>query len=68
MAVNMKDVAAYLSALPKGVLTPNEMRAILKYGEKTEPYMNEHYVEGGLTTLRRVFEGSADTQTGTGAQ
>lgn len=61
MAVNMKDVAAYLSALPKGVLTPNEMRAVLKYGESTEKYMNEHYVESNVTTMRRVFDGTATT-------
>lgn len=58
MAVNMKDVASYLAALPKGVLTPNEMRVVLKYGESTEAYMNEHYIEGNVTTMRRVFEGS----------
>jgi len=58
MAVNMKEVAAYLSALPKGVITPNEMRAVLKYGESKEAYMNEHYVESGLTTMRRVFDGT----------
>lgn len=57
MAVNMKDVAAYLNALPKGVLTYNEMRVILRYGEKVEAYMNEHYVDSGLTTLKRVYDG-----------
>lgn len=56
MAVNMKDVAVYLNSLPKGVITYNEMRVILKYGEKTDAYMNEHYVESGLTTLKRVYE------------
>jgi phage portal protein BeeE len=56
MAVNMKDVAAYLSALPKGVLTYNEMRAVLRYGEKSEAYMNEHFVESGLVPLRSVYE------------
>lgn len=58
MAVNMKDVAAYLAALPKGVLTPNEMRVVLKYGESKEAYMNEHYIESNITTMRRVFEGN----------
>lgn len=58
MAVNMKDVAAYLAALPAGVLTPNEMRVVLKYGESSEAYMNEHYVESNVTTMRRVFEGT----------
>jgi phage portal protein BeeE len=61
MAVNMKDVAAYLSALPKGVITYNEMRTILKYGEIDLPYMNEHYVDAGLTTLKRVFEDANTT-------
>lgn len=58
MAVNMKEVAAYLAALPKGILTPNEMRVVLKYGESSEAYMNEHYIESNLTTMKRVFEGS----------
>lgn len=58
MAVNMKDVAAYLSALPPGVLTPNEMRVVLKYGESTEPYMNEHYIANNMTTMKRVFDGT----------
>lgn len=57
MAVNMGDVAKYLAALPKGVLTYNEMRSALRYGEKTEDYMNEHFVDAGLTTLKRVYEG-----------
>lgn len=56
MAVNMRDVAAYLSALPKGVLCPNEMRVILKYGEINEQYMKEFYVDQGMTTLKRVFD------------
>jgi len=66
MAVNMKDVASYLSALPKGVLTYNEMRVVLKYGEKSEAYMNEHYVESGLVTLKSVYEGTA-TNNGAGS-
>lgn len=65
MAVNMKDVAAYINSLPKGVLTYNEMRSILKYGEKTEAYMNEHYVESGLTTLKRVYDDSVNPQQAT---
>lgn len=63
MAVNMKDVAAYLNALPKGLLTPNEMRSIIRWGEKNEPFMNEHYVDSGLTTLKRVFDGPAEVVT-----
>lgn len=66
MAINSKDVAEYLNTLPKGVLTPNEMRAVLKYGEKPDAYMNEHYVDSGLTTLKRVFDGEA-TPPATGA-
>jgi HK97 family phage portal protein len=58
MAVNMKSVAEYLKSLPAGVLTFNEMRAVLKYGEKTEAYMNEHYVNKNLTTLKRISEGT----------
>jgi len=56
MAVNMKDVADYLKSIPEGVLTPNEMRAVLKYGEKKEQYMNEHYVQTGKTTLAAVYQ------------
>jgi len=58
MAVNMGEVAKYLSTLPKGVLTPNEMRVILRYGEHAEAYMNEHYIESSLTTMRRVYDGT----------
>lgn len=58
MAVNMKEVAEYLNSLPKGVLTYNEMRIILKWGEKNEEYLNEHYVDSNLTTLKRVFDGT----------
>lgn len=58
MAVNMKSVADYLKSLPNGVLTPNEMRAVLKYGEKDLPYLNEHYVLSTMTTMQRVFDGT----------
>lgn len=57
MAVDMLAVAKYLSALPKGVLTYNEMRAAIRYGEKAESYMNEHYTESGLVTLRSIYDG-----------
>jgi len=57
MAVDMKAVAEYLGALPKGVLTYNEMRSAIRYGEKTEAYMNEHYVDSGLITLKSAYEG-----------
>lgn len=60
MAVNMGEVAKYLAALPKGILTPNEQRSVLRWGEKSEAYMNEHYVDAGLTTLKRVYEGTSD--------
>ena len=65
MAVNMGEVATYLNSLPKGVLTYNEMRAILRYGEKSEAYMNEHYVDATLTTLKRVFDGTNIAPSGT---
>lgn len=61
MAVNNKDIADYLKSLPEGVLTPNEMRAVLKYGEKSEAYMNEHYISSKMTTLKRIFEGPQTT-------
>lgn len=67
MAVNMKEVADYLNALPKGVLTPNEMRIILRHGEKNEAYMNEHYIESSLTTMKRVFDGTNNTPPNTPA-
>lgn len=58
MAVNMKEVAAYVITLVEaGVLTPNEGRAAVRYGEKTEAYMNEHYVNSGIVPLSRVYEG-----------
>jgi len=61
MAVNMTEVATYLNTLPKGVLTYNEMRSAIRYGEKSEAYMNEHFVESGLTTLKRSFDGETGT-------
>jgi HK97 family phage portal protein len=61
MAVNMKEIADYLKALPVGVLTYNEMRTALKYGESTQAYMNEHYIQNNLTTMQRVFDGTATT-------
>lgn len=54
MAVNSKQVAEYLAALPLGVLTPNEMRMALKYGEKSEAYLNEHYILGTMTTMAKL--------------
>lgn len=62
MAVLMRDVAAYLSALPMHVLSPNEMRVILKYGELKEDYMNAHYVASNITTLKRVYDGEVTPQ------
>jgi len=58
MAVNMKEVADYLKSLPFGVLTPNEMRVALKYGEKTDAFMNEHYIQSTMTTMRSVADGT----------
>lgn len=58
MAINMKEVADYLNSLPEGTLTPNEMRAALRYGEKTDAYMNEHYINKGKVTMRSVAAGS----------
>lgn len=54
MAVNNKDIADYLKALPEGVLTPNEMRAVLKYGEKKDAYLNEHYISSKMTTMSKA--------------
>jgi phage portal protein BeeE len=54
MAVNMKEVAAFLKELPEGVLTPNEMRTVLKWGEKKEAYMNEHYISSKMTTMSKA--------------
>lgn len=54
MAVNNKDMADYLKALPEGVLTPNEMRAVLKYGEKQDAYLNEHYISSKMTTMSKA--------------
>lgn len=58
MAINMKEVAEYLKSIPEGTLTPNEMRAALKYGEKTDAYLNEHYINKGKVTMRSVASGN----------
>lgn len=63
MSVNNKDIADYLKSLPAGVLTPNEMRVALKYGESAEAYMNEYYAPSTLTTLKRISEGQQATAT-----
>lgn len=61
MAVNMKEVMEYIKPMIEmGLITPNEGRAAIRYGEKTEDYMNEHYVASGLTTLKRVFDGAVE--------
>jgi HK97 family phage portal protein len=58
MAVNMKEVMDYIKPMIEmGLITPNEGRAAIRYGEKSEAYMNEHYVASGITTLKAVFEG-----------
>lgn len=58
MAVNMKEVAAYLVPLIEaGIITPDEARNALKFGETGLDYMKEYYVATGRTTLKRVFEG-----------
>lgn len=54
MAINMKEVAEYLKSIPEGTLTPNEMRAALRYGEKSEAYLNEHYINKGKVTMKSV--------------
>lgn len=61
MAINMKEVAEYLKSIPEGTLTPNEMRAALKYGEKTDAYLNEHYINKGKVTMRSVAGGTVTT-------
>lgn len=58
MAINMKEVAEYLKSIPEGTLTPNEMRAALKYGEKSDAYLNEHYINKGKVTMRSVAGGN----------
>lgn len=58
MAVNMGEVATYLKSLPFGVLSPNEQRTALKYGEVDDPAMNARYVLNTMTTMQRVFDGT----------
>lgn len=65
MAVNMLEVAKYIAVLPKGVLTYDEMRLALRYGETGLDYMKAHYVENGLVKLQDVFNGTAPTTTNT---
>lgn len=61
MAINMKEVAEYLKSIPEGTLTPNEMRAALRYGEKSEAYLNEHYINKGKVTMKSIANGNAQT-------
>lgn len=66
MAVNNKELADYLKSLPPGVLTYNEMRAILKYGEKDLPYLNEHYVNKNLVTMDSIYKAGSNPPSSTG--
>lgn len=61
MAINMKEVAEYLKSIPEGTLTPNEMRAALKYGEKSEAYLNEHYINKGKVTMSSIANNVGNT-------
>jgi len=60
MAVNMKEVADYLKPLIEaGVISLDEARVALKYGETGFAHMKEYYTAAGRTTVRSVYEGTA---------
>jgi len=62
MAVNMKEVSDYIIPLvEKGIITPDEARAALKYGETGFDFMKEYYVNSGIATRRSVFSGVTST-------
>lgn len=62
MAVNMKEVADYILPLvEKGIITPDEARLAMKYGETNLDYMKEYYTGSAQTTRKRVFDGSNQT-------
>lgn len=59
MAVNMKEVAEYVTPLvEKGIITPDEARLALKYGETNLDFMKEYYTVSSQTTRRRIFDGT----------
>lgn len=62
MAVNMKEVSDYIIPLAQaGLITPDEARLALKYGETNLDFMKEYYMSSAVTTRRRVFDGSNQT-------
>lgn len=62
MAINMKEVADYIIPLvEKGLITPDEGRLALKYGETNLDFMKEYYTGSAQTTRRRVFDGTNNT-------
>lgn len=62
MAVNMKEVSDYIIPLvEKGIITPDEARAALKYGETGHDFMKEYYVGSGVATRKSVFSGVTGT-------
>lgn len=62
MAVNMKEVADYIIPLVKeGLISPDEGRLALRYGETGKDFMQEFYLSSAATTRQRVFDGSNQT-------
>lgn len=62
MAVNMKEVSDYITPLvEKGIITPDEARLALRYGETGRPDMQEYYLSSAATTRKRVFDGTNQT-------
>lgn len=58
MAVNMKEVAEYLKPLiESGVVSLDEARVALKYGETGLAHMKEYYTAAGRVTVKSIYEG-----------
>lgn len=51
MAINMAEMTKYLEVLvSSGIITPNEARVALRYGEVDDPVMNQFRVQGNANS------------------
>lgn len=59
MAVNMADVAKYLIPLvDAGIISRDDARLALRYGETDLDYMKAYYTTGTLTKIEDAFKGT----------
>jgi len=63
MAVNMEEVAKYIIPLvDSGIISRDDARLALRYGETNLDYMKAYYTTGTLTKIEDAFRGAKNTQ------